>query len=146
LKKLFFDTDVILDISTVREIDTKDSVKIINLVENGLYNGYTSSIIFTNTYYIQRKLIGHKVSINFLKNLRQLLTVLNVDDLIIKKALESEFKDFEDAVQYYTALENNMDCIITRNVDDYKKAKIPIYTPTELIKIINDDLKKQSSP
>jgi len=138
LKKIFFDTDVILDISIEREMDIKDSVKIINFVENGLYSGYTSSIIFSNTYYIQRKLIGHDVAINFLKNLRLLLTVLNVDDLIIKKALESEFKDFEDAIQYYTAVENNMDCIITRNVDDYKKSIIPIYTPTELLKVIEN--------
>jgi len=123
-----------LDISIDREMDIKDSVKIINLVENGLYSGYTSSVIFSNTYYIQRKLIGHDMAINFLKNLRLLLTVLNVDDLIIKKALESDFKDFEDAIQYYTAIENNMDCIITRNIDDYKKSMIPVYTPTELLK------------
>ena len=136
MKKIFLDTDVILDVSIEREMDIKDSVKIINLVENKLLNGYTSSVIFSNTYYIQRKLIGHDIAINFLKNLRMLLTVLNVDDLIIKKALETDFKDFEDAIQYYTAIENNMDCIITRNVDDYKNSTIPIYTPTELLKII----------
>jgi predicted nucleic acid-binding protein len=128
---------VILDISIEREIDIKDSVKLINFVEEGLYKGYTSSIIFTNTYYIQRKLIGHEISISFLKNLRSLLTVLNVGDVIIGKALESEFKDFEDAVQYFTAMENNMDCIITRNVNDYKKSILPVYTPTELIKNID---------
>jgi predicted nucleic acid-binding protein len=125
---------VILDISIKRELDIKDSVKLINLVENGLFKGYTSTIIFSNTYYIQRKLIGHEVSIDFLKNLRLLLTVLNVDDLIIHKALESDFNDFEDAIQYFTATENSMDCIITRNVADYKKSAIPVYTPTELLK------------
>jgi len=126
---------VILDISIKRELDIKDSVKLINQVESGLYKGYTSTIIFSNTYYIQRKLIGHEVSINFLKNLRLLVTVLNVDDSIIHKALESDFNDFEDAIQYFTATENNMDCIITRNVCDYKKSIIPVYTPTELLKL-----------
>jgi len=134
LKKIFFDTDVILDISIKRELDIKDSVKLINLVENGLFKGYTSTIIFSNTYYIQRKLIGHEVSINFLKNFRSLVTVLNVDDSIIHKALESDFNDFEDAIQYFTAIENSIDCIITRNVNDYKKSTIPVYTPTELLK------------
>ena len=134
MKRIFFDTDVILDISIKRELDIKDSVKLIDLVENGLFKGYTSTIIFSNIYYIQRKLIGHEVSINFLKNLRLLVTVLNVDDSIIHKALESDFNDFEDAIQYFTAIENSMDCIITRNVDDYKKSIIPVYTPTELIK------------
>ena len=136
MKNIFFDTDVILDISIERKTDIKDSVKIINLVEDGLYKGYTSSLIFSNIYYIQRKLIGHEATIDFLKNLRLLLTVLNVDDLIIQKALESEFSDFEDAIQYFTSLKNNMDCIITRNINDYKKSTIPVYTPTELLKII----------
>ena len=136
MKKLFFDTDVILDISIAREMDIKDSVKLINLVEMGVYKGYTSSVIFTNIHYIQSRLIGREVSINFLKKLRLLLSVLNVDDLIIHKALESEFGDFEDAIQYFTAMENNIDCIITRNIKDYKKSVIPVYTPTELLKII----------
>ena len=105
-----------------------------NYVEDGLYKGYTSSIIFSNTYYVQRKLIGHEISINFLKKLRLLLTVLNVDDQIIQLALESGFNDFEDAIQYFAAKRNDIDCIITRNVNDYKKSLIPVYTPSELLK------------
>jgi predicted nucleic acid-binding protein len=136
LKKLFFDNDVILDISIDRGLNINDSVKLINLVEENVYKGYTSSVIFTNTYYIQRKLIGHEVSIKFLRNLRLLLTVLSVGDSIIQNALESEFSDFEDAIQYYTALENKMDYIITRNVGDYKKSILPVYSPTELLEII----------
>ena len=136
MKKLFFDTDVILDISIKREMDIKDSVKILNSIEEGLYKGYTSSVIFSNIYYIQRKLIGHDISIKFLKKLRLLLTVLNVNDQILQKALESEFKDFEDAIQYFTALENNIDCIITRNVDDYTKSLIPVYSPTEFLNLV----------
>ena len=136
MNNFFFDTDVILDISIKREMNINDSVKIINIIEKGLYKGYTSSVIFSNVYYIQKKFIGHNVSINFLKNLRLLLTVLNVNDRIIQKALESEFNDFEDAIQYFTALENNIDCIITRNINDYKKSIIPVYSPTELLTII----------
>jgi len=137
MKKIYFDNDVILDISIKRELDIKDSVVLLNLVEAGLFKGYTSSVIFTNTYYIQRKLVGHEISINFLKKLRLLLAILNVGDLIIQKALESEFSDFEDAVQYFTAIENKMDCIITRNVEDYKNSTVPIYTPKEFLKICN---------
>jgi len=137
MKKIYFDNDVILDISIKRELDIKDSVVLLNLVEAGLFKGYTSSVIFTNTYYIQRKLVGHEISINFLKKLRLLLTILNVGDLIIQKALESEFRDFEDAVQYFAAVENKMDCIITRNVEDYKNSTVPIYTPKEFLKTCN---------
>ena len=136
MKNLFFDTDVILDISIKRNMDIKDSVKILDLIEKGLYKGFTSAIIFSNIYYIQRKLIGHDVTINFLKKLRLLLTVLNVNDQIIQKALESEFKDFEDAIQYYTAYENNIDYIITRNTSDYTKSLIKVHSPTEFINIV----------
>ena len=142
MKSFFFDTDVILDISIKREINIKNSVKILNSIEKGEYKGYTSSVIFSNIYYIQRKLIGHEVSINFLKNLRLLLTVLNVNDQIIQKALESEFKDFEDAIQYFTALENNIDCIITRNTKDYIKSSIPVYSPAELLYIMDTEKSK----
>jgi predicted nucleic acid-binding protein len=58
-----------------------------------------------------------------------------VDDKIIQKALESGFNDFEDAVQYYTAVENKMDYIITRNTDDYKKSTIKVYTPSQYLKL-----------
>jgi predicted nucleic acid-binding protein len=61
------------------------------------------------------------------------LTVLNVDDSILQKALESEFADFEDAVQYFTAMQNEIKYIITRNTEDYKKSAIPVYTPTEFL-------------
>jgi predicted nucleic acid-binding protein len=136
-EKLFFDNDIILDISIERdeslENSVNEAVKLMNLVESGEYKGYTSTVIFTNTYYIQRKLKDHNTAVNFLKKLRLILTVLNVDDKIIQKALESGFNDFEDAVQYYTAIENNMDYIITRNTDDYKKSIIKVYTPSQYI-------------
>jgi predicted nucleic acid-binding protein len=138
-EKIFFDNDIILDISIKRDellkADVSEAIKLINLVEADEYKGYTSTVVFTNTYYIQRKLKDHNTSINFLKKLRLILTVLNVDDKIIQKTLESGFNDFEDAVQYFTAVENKMDYIITRNVEDYKKSAIKVYTPSQYLKI-----------
>jgi predicted nucleic acid-binding protein len=135
-EKIYFDNDIILDVSIKREMDITDSVKLINFVEEGEYKGFTSSVIFTNTYYIQRKLKDHDTAINFLKKLRLILTVLNVDDIIIQKALESGWNDFEDAVQYFAAIHNKIDFIITRNTEDYKKSIIPVYTPTEFLNIM----------
>ncbi|MDR0639804.1 MAG: PIN domain-containing protein [Spirochaetaceae bacterium] len=137
-EKLFFDNDIILDISIERdkllENDVNEAVKLINLIESGKYEGYISTIIFTNTYYIQRKLKDHNTSINFLKKLRIVLTVLSMDDSIIQKALESGFNDFEDAVQYFTAVENKMDYIIARNTEDYKKSAIKVYPPSQYLR------------
>jgi len=132
-EKLFFDNDVILDFSIERNPFAAEAVTLINLVESGEYKGFTSSVVFTNIYYIQRKLTDHDKTINFLKKLRLILTVLNVDDLIIQKALESGFSDFEDAVQYFSAVQNRIDYIITRNTEDYKKSVLPVYTPAEFL-------------
>ncbi|MDR1453623.1 MAG: PIN domain-containing protein [Candidatus Margulisbacteria bacterium] len=139
-EKLFFDSDVVIDVSLRRNPFLTDAVKLINLVEAGKYRGYTSAIVFTNTYYVQRKLTNHHTTVAFLRKLRLILTVLNVDDLIIQKALESGFADFEDAVQYFTAVQNKIDYIITRNTEDYKKSTIPVYTPAEFLKMT--ELKK----
>jgi predicted nucleic acid-binding protein len=134
-EKLFFDNDVILDFSIERNPFAAEAIALINLVESGEYKGFTSSVVFTNTYYIQRKLTDHDKTINFLKKLRLILTVLNVDDLIIQKALESGFSDFEDAVQYFSAVQKKIDYIITRNTEDYKKSVLPVYTPAEFLKM-----------
>jgi predicted nucleic acid-binding protein len=115
--------------------DVSEAIKLINLVEADEYKGYTSAIVFTNTYYIQRKLKDHNTSIHFLKKLRLILTVLSVDDKIVQKALESKFNDFEDAVQYFTAVENKMDYIITRNTGDYKRSTIKVCTPSQYLRI-----------
>ena len=134
-KRLFFDSDVILDISTNRKPFSADAIRLMSLVEGGKYEGFTSSLIFTNIYYVQRKLSNSETAISFLKKLRLVLGVLNVDDVVIQKALESGFGDFEDAVQYFTAAQNKIDAIITRNITDYKQSIISIYTPTEFLTI-----------
>lgn len=136
-EKLFIDTDVIIDIAINRKPFSDSAAKLLSLIEAGKYNGYTSSNIFTNVYYIQRKLTNHQIAMTFLKKLRLVLTVLNVDDVIIQKALESDFDDFEDSIQYYTAIQNKIDFIITRNVTDYKKAIIPVHSPKEFLEMKN---------
>ncbi|MDR0823337.1 MAG: PIN domain-containing protein [Endomicrobium sp.] len=139
--KIFLDNDIILDISIKREPFLTDSIKLLNLIEAGQYLGFTSSVVFTNTYYIQRKLKDAETTISFLKKLRLILNVLSVDDIVIQKALESGFDDFEDAVQYFTCIQNKIDYIITRNTQDYKKSTIPIYTPLEFLNLKIRDLR-----
>ena len=72
-----------------------------------------------------------------LRNFKVLVNVLPLDDKITDLALNSEFRDFEDAVQYYTAIVNDQDLIITRNKSDFKLSKIPVMTAGEFIKSIN---------
>lgn len=90
---------------------------------------YTSPLIIANTFYILRKQIGNDSAKNAIRKLRILLHVIDSSESVIDKALNSDFSDFEDAVQYYTALEHEIPVILTRNIRDYKKASVIVQTP-----------------
>lgn len=140
-EKLFLDTDVIIDIAIDRKPFSQPAAELLSSIENGTYLGFTSSSIFTNVYYIHRKLANHDTAIHFLKKIRLICKVLNVDDLIIQKSLESDFSDFEDSIQYFTSVHNKIDIIITRNVEDYKYSTIPVHTPREFLEIKKQGLR-----
>ncbi len=133
--RLFIDSDIILDIALNRQPFFNSSSLLLSSIEIKLFEGYTSSIIISNLYYIIRKIESHRHAIDFISKLGLLLKVLPVDDEVIKKSLESSFKDFEDAIQYYTALAGNINYIITRNVKHYTRSEIHVHTPEEFIKL-----------
>ncbi|MDH7553514.1 MAG: PIN domain-containing protein [Spirochaetota bacterium] len=134
--KLFIDTDVILDVALRRHPYYINSALVLSLIELKEFHGFTSTVIITNLYYILRKLESHDIAVEFIKKLRLIIDVLAVDDEIINLALESKFKDFEDAIQYYTALKNGVKYIITRNTKDYSSGNIIVCTPDEFVTII----------
>ncbi|MBP7738204.1 MAG: PIN domain-containing protein [Spirochaetes bacterium] len=133
--KLFIDSDIILDIALSRDPHFLSSSIIFSLSETKALEGFTSSVVVSNLYYILRKLESHKAAIDFISKLRLIIKILPVTDEIIKLALESKFKDFEDSLQYYAALINNIEYLITRNVKDYSRTEIKVHTPDEFIKI-----------
>lgn len=131
--KVFLDTDVILDVLTEREPHFETAVELFLQMQDRTIQAYTSPVIIANIFYILNKHLGRKKAIQSLIKLKSLVKVLNCGDRVIELALSSDFKDFEDSIQYYTALENNIDILITRNVKDYKTANITISTPLEYI-------------
>ncbi len=133
--KLFIDSDIILDVALSRDPHYMSSSLILSIIESKILDGYTSSIVISNLYYILRKLESHKTAIDFITKLRLIIKILPVTDDVIKLSLESKFKDFEDALQYYIALLNNIDYLITRNVKDYARNEIKVHTPDEFIKL-----------
>ena len=131
--KVFLDTDVILDLLTEREPHFEAAVELFLQIQDKTIQAYTSPVIIANIFYILNKHLGRKKAIQSLIKLKSLVKVLDCGDRVIELALSSDFKDFEDSIQYYTALENNIDILITRNVKDYKTANITISTPLEYI-------------
>jgi predicted nucleic acid-binding protein len=130
MENVFIDTDVIIDFLINRKPFSTDAAKLFSLIDQKKIKGCVSSLSFSNLYYVLRKLGTHKKVINGLQELSELVDILKVDSETIKSALFSDFKDFEDSIQYFTAQDyKKIDCIITRNVKDYKDISLPVMTP-----------------
>ncbi len=133
MNEVFIDSDIILDLLMKREPHYLSAAKLFTIIEKGNVKAFVSPLIFSNLFYILRKITSKERAKNSLKKLKFLVNILEVNEYIIELSLESDFNDFEDAIQYYTALENKIDCLITRNKKDYKKSLITICTAEEYI-------------
>ncbi len=132
---IFLDTDVIIDYITDRKPFSDKAEMVFALIENKKIKGHTSSLCFSNLYYLMRQQMTRPKTISLLKDLASILNILKVDEDSIIQALNSEFKDFEDAIQYYSASDyKRIDLIVTRNIKDYKHAILPVMTPDTLLK------------
>ena len=134
-KTVFIDSDVILDVALARNPFFPASKMILAMVESNFIIGSLSSNCIANIYYILRKLGGDSKAREFISNIVKYINVITVSHQSVLKALKSKFSDFEDALQYYSALENQCEYIITRNIEDYKNSKINVILPEEFVKI-----------
>lgn len=131
--KVLFDTNIILDFALQRQPWFTDSEQIIYFAEQKHILGYVSASTVSDIYYIIRKSKGKELALEFIVNLTIVCQIAAVDSLVISMALNVNFKDFEDAIQYSTAVINNLDAIVTRNPQDFP-VKVPkILTPSQLI-------------
>ncbi len=138
MSPIFLDTDILIDVFAKREPFYHDSAQVLTLVEEQHIVGCTSSLIFANLFYMLRRLRSRDAAMTSLRKLQSLVTVLAVDGRGIDLALSSRFTDFEDAIQYHTAIQHQLAYLITRNTADYKTAdqtKITICTPTEYLSL-----------
>lgn len=135
---VFLDTDVIVDYITDRKPFSDETEKVFALIENKKIKGHCSSLCFINLYYLLRRQMGKAKALALLKDLSGLLNILRVDEGSVLLALDSDFNDFEDAIQYYTTSDyKSIDLIITRNTKDYKHSELPVMTPDNLLKTYN---------
>ena len=83
-----------------------------------------------------RQTAKHEKVIEKLRKLSGIIDILPMDSQTVRQALDSDFKDFEDALQNYAALNSGgIDVIITRNVKDYKAGEISVMTPESFVKL-----------
>lgn len=134
MNKAFIDTDVILDFMIAREPFAMDAARIFSLSEKKEISICTTALVFSNAYYILRKLGTHKKVIEKLTQLSRLVEIISLSKIAVMQALESEFNDFEDALQHYAALSEKVRIIITRNTKEYKYSELAVLTPDQYLK------------
>ena len=136
MSRLFLDTNVILDLLGER-IPFYDSIaKVATLADQKKITLVVSPLSFTTVAYVLNKYESTETTLTKLRKFKILCEVCEVDSEIIEKALNSNFTDFEDSVQYFTALQSNSSIIITRNGKDFKSATIPFMTAEEYLSSI----------
>lgn len=133
MDKILVDTNIILDLLAKRELFYLEAQELFTLADKGEVLLYVSSLTFANTYYVLSQSLKINNALKILRKFKILVDVLPMDDKIIDLSLDSEFEDFEDAIQYFTAIENGLNLIVTRNLKDFKKSEIPVLTSKDYL-------------
>jgi predicted nucleic acid-binding protein len=136
VKRVLCDINVILDIFLKRDPHYAAAARLFSLIEEKKLLGYLSAQSFPTMFYLLSKELKRDKAMRVLEKLRIVFRVAAVDEKVIDLSLASTFKDFEDAVQYYSALHVKADCLITRNKSDYRADRMPIMTPEEFLSLI----------
>jgi len=136
MDKLLVDTNIVIDLLSKREEFFQEAQELFTLADNRQVELFVSALTFANTHYLLSKYQKLDDARKILIKFKVLVKVAPLDDKIVELALVSDFKDFEDALQYNTALENGIDVIITRNKKDFKNSKLPIMNAREYLKKI----------
>ena len=130
---VFVDTDIIFDLLANRDPHYQAAAKLFTKADEGKIKIFISALSIANLHYLLSKQLSSEGAKNALRKLRLVVHVLPLNKKIIDLALNSEFSDFEDAIQYFCATENDIEILLTRNLRDYKKAQIATMTAQDFI-------------
>ena len=137
MRKIFIDTNIVIDLLSRREPFFNEAANLFSLADKKNILLTVSSLTIANTSYtlLRQKTANEAKAV--LRKLRLIINILPLDDKIIGLALNDDtFSDFEDGLQYFTAIENDQDIIITRNLKDFKNSKLPVMTARQFIETL----------
>ena len=141
MKHIFMDTNVVIDFLADRQPFSLHAARLFDLTIEGKVGIYISAVSYNNIYYVLRQSLTNNATIKLLNELEELTEVADVTRAVIKQSLKTDFKDYEDAIQYYCALSvPEIDFIVTRNTKDFKKSTLPVLTPVEAVVALDNGL------
>lgn len=129
--RVFIDTNVLLDVLVERKGFYNDAMRLWTLAESGQAEGLISAISFTNCYYIVRKFSGKPSADKALRLLRDVFTPVDLTGQILNQAVDANLSDFEDAIQYHSAVHAQAECIVSRDPDHFPRKLISVLSPSE---------------
>ncbi|MBC2694516.1 MAG: aminotransferase class I/II-fold pyridoxal phosphate-dependent enzyme [Desulfobacteraceae bacterium] len=131
--KVFIDTNVLIDVA-VRIDKYPDSFALLNkLMEFPDYSLWIAAVSVNNIQYVVSKLENETKANKLLELIREEFSIIPFRRSVFLQAMDNTNPDFEDAIQFYSAEEMNMDCIITRNPDDFTNSSVKVYTPSQFL-------------
>ena len=131
--KVFFDTNIMIDVIGRREQFCKPSMQIMSLADRGLIRIYVSALSYATASFVLGKYNKGLDIISEFSKFMKITTATLVDSSMVEQSVKSDFKDFEDAMQYFSAKHENVDYIITRNKKDFAVSDIPVFEPQEFV-------------
>ncbi|MEM1406110.1 MAG: PIN domain-containing protein [Bacteroidota bacterium] len=132
--RILIDTDVVLDFFLDRKPFSDETTKVFSLCEAKRIQGFITPVISSNV--LLRQTTSHEKVIEKLNQLMNFIGVLDMGRGTIIQALGSDFRDFEDALQHYSAVQSDfIDVILTRNIKDFKKSEIGVLTPESFLRM-----------
>lgn len=133
MEKVFVDTNIVLDLLEKRVNFYQEAQELFTLADQKKVKLFISALTIANVHYLLFKHLKMEAR-KAISKFKVLVEVLPIDDKILELSLASDFTDFEDAIQYYTAIEHGMEVIISRNKKDFKNIKLPVLTANEYLK------------
>ncbi|MFA6262034.1 MAG: PIN domain-containing protein [Bacteroidia bacterium] len=140
MRHFLLDTNVVIDFLTDRRPFSTWAARLFTFAEKGKVKLYVSAVSYNNTYYIIKKLTSHKHTLHILNELEAMTETIDISGDIVRQALATDFKDFEDALQYSSARSNKkIEAIVTRNRADFKTGKLSVLSPEEAKGMLESD-------
>jgi len=132
--KVFLDADAGFDFIAQRQPFFKHASQVFELAQQGELALYASGLSFSHWFYHFRQKKSNAIALAKLIAVKPLIAVATTDERVVEQALASDFADFEDALQYFCALREGVDVFLTRNLSDYRSAKLKVLSPEAFLK------------
>ena len=131
MRKIFIDTNILLDVILHRADFYKQAAMIWADCESRKVQGYVSAISLNNMHYIMRKMVAPDVALEYVRLVLNVFSIVPLDESILRLAVDLPQKDFEDAIQTFSAVQIKANCIVTRDKSHFSSNYMPVITPAE---------------